>query len=323
MSHYLKSSPRWHVLFLPEMLVDAVSSQVQNPEESLNVQNIAKGLNLTHRELMEQQKEGLDQAQKAKGHQVALEIGENIDVSEQQEALKNFESKKGLRDNSGLGGTSNKHSYGNIHGPDVVGRNSNDHHAGNVDSRTNKHGGYRGDNHAEGGRPRSRPPVEHEYDVVRTPPTQRCLSEPGHRQEQAFKGTNEQAHRGTNEQALTSTNSPSSRPRDVDQHRERVQNYPIQDSVRHDRLHEMALQPFQNLDQDASSRSNLPTQENSVAAATGTVDDSFMESELTTGSLIQIPSSEPAGPWRYGTIKWIGLVPSIQGKVAGIELVSL
>ncbi len=42
---------------------------------------------------------------------------------------------------------------------------------------------------------------------------------------------------------------------------------------------------------------------------------------LGVGSLIQIPSSDQER-LRYGTIKWIGLLPNVQGKIAGIELVN-
>ena len=44
---------------------------------------------------------------------------------------------------------------------------------------------------------------------------------------------------------------------------------------------------------------------------------------LAVGSLIQIPSNEAQNPLRYGTIKWIGLVPTVKGTIAGIELVRL
>ena len=56
-----------------------------------------------------------------------------------------------------------------------------------------------------------------------------------------------------------------------------------------------------------------------VKAATGDVDPASMN--LGVGSLIQIPSSDQE-ILRYGTIKWIGLLPNVQGKIAGIELVN-
>ena len=42
---------------------------------------------------------------------------------------------------------------------------------------------------------------------------------------------------------------------------------------------------------------------------------------LGVGSLIQIPSSDQDTP-RYGTIKWIGLLPNVRLQIAGIELVN-
>ena len=42
---------------------------------------------------------------------------------------------------------------------------------------------------------------------------------------------------------------------------------------------------------------------------------------LTVGSLIQIDSPDPQNPRRYGTIKWIGTLPNVRGRIAGIELV--
>ena len=51
--------------------------------------------------------------------------------------------------------------------------------------------------------------------------------------------------------------------------------------------------------------------------------DDSVNPNLTVGSLIQMPSNEPTSPLRYGTIKWIGLISNVQGKIAGIELVRL
>ena len=39
------------------------------------------------------------------------------------------------------------------------------------------------------------------------------------------------------------------------------------------------------------------------------------------GDLIQIPCPGPGHPVRYGTVKWIGLLPNVVGQLAGIELV--
>ena len=41
------------------------------------------------------------------------------------------------------------------------------------------------------------------------------------------------------------------------------------------------------------------------------------------GSMIQIRLSYENNPWRYGVIRWIGMMPKVAGTVAGIELVSL
>lgn len=43
------------------------------------------------------------------------------------------------------------------------------------------------------------------------------------------------------------------------------------------------------------------------------------DSNLTVGSLIQITDAN--NTLRFGTIKWIGLISNVQGKIAGIELV--
>ena len=45
------------------------------------------------------------------------------------------------------------------------------------------------------------------------------------------------------------------------------------------------------------------------------------ETELKEGSLIQIPSQNPMSPFWYGVVRWIGHVPNIAEKVAGIQLV--
>ena len=46
-------------------------------------------------------------------------------------------------------------------------------------------------------------------------------------------------------------------------------------------------------------------------------------SQMEVGSLIRIPSYDITHPWRHGTIKWIGNLENIQGKIAGIELVRI
>ena len=44
---------------------------------------------------------------------------------------------------------------------------------------------------------------------------------------------------------------------------------------------------------------------------------------MEVGSFIRIPLYDITNPWRYGTIKWIGNLENIQGKIAGIELVRI
>ena len=41
------------------------------------------------------------------------------------------------------------------------------------------------------------------------------------------------------------------------------------------------------------------------------------------GSMVQIQSNDENNPYRYGVIRWIGVMPKVAGRVAGIELVSL
>ena len=43
---------------------------------------------------------------------------------------------------------------------------------------------------------------------------------------------------------------------------------------------------------------------------------------LNVGSRIQVATKQAQEPFKYGVIRWIGEVPQIQGKLAGIELVS-
>ena len=45
------------------------------------------------------------------------------------------------------------------------------------------------------------------------------------------------------------------------------------------------------------------------------------EEKITEGSLIQIPNGNGDGNI-YGVVQWIGSMPSVEGLVAGIELVS-
>ncbi len=60
MNRIIKSVPKGYALFLPESFVDAVLTK-----ESLNVDNIVAKMKF-HQELMKQQREGLEQAQKTK-----------------------------------------------------------------------------------------------------------------------------------------------------------------------------------------------------------------------------------------------------------------
>ena len=59
-----------------------------------------------------------------------------------------------------------------------------------------------------------------------------------------------------------------------------------------------------------------------VHASAASVGDGAVNPNLSEGSLIQIPVSGPSNPLRYGTIKWIGLLPNATGEVARIELVT-
>ena len=56
-----------------------------------------------------------------------------------------------------------------------------------------------------------------------------------------------------------------------------------------------------------------------LAASTGPPPGEDLSHGLGVGSLIQIPAAD--GSVKYGTIKWIGLIANVQGKIAGIELV--
>ena len=49
--------------------------------------------------------------------------------------------------------------------------------------------------------------------------------------------------------------------------------------------------------------------------------DADRDSSLRVGSLIELPSSHVGSSPLYGTIKWIGLLPNVEGRIAGIELV--
>ena len=51
------------------------------------------------------------------------------------------------------------------------------------------------------------------------------------------------------------------------------------------------------------------------------VGESAAGNRFVEGNLIQIPSPDPSQSMRYGTIKWIGLLPGVVEEVAGIELV--
>ena len=68
---------------------------------------------------------------------------------------------------------------------------------------------------------------------------------------------------------------------------------------------------------DGQSAVPLPV----FAASTGPPGEDLSHG-LGVGSLIQIPGADGHSV-KYGTIKWIGLVPNAQGKIAGIELVRI
>lgn len=132
---------------------------------------------------------------------------------------------------------------------------------------------------------------DHVYDVAATPPTNRHLSQP------------EQQN-----QAHDEDNNLSTQQLSVDDHRAFPHHNRFPNSVQHDELHRRGLQDDH-------------TTPAFVAAATGLDDDSSTDFGLAVGSLIQIPSPDPTNPLRYGTIKWIGAVPNVKGRIAGIELV--
>ncbi len=79
-------------------------------------------------------------------------------------------------------------------------------------------------------------------------------------------------------------------------------NLPVQD--RDDNNVRKEMSEIQNINIKAMARDVDPASNN-----------------LGVGSLIQIPSSNQDTP-RYGTIKWIGLLPNVRGQIAGIELVN-
>ncbi len=178
---------------------------------------------------------------------------------------------------SGVGRGNSVDSYGS-HGAGPEGRNQNPQHQ-----------------------------VNHEYDVIHTPPAQRHLSQPEPRKEMAHGGDTNTSSRLSNVDQHRGL-----RHSDVDQHKELEHDQRYQ----HDQLHQLYPQDTR-IDQGASAH-KIPKE--SVLATTG-VNDSLIDSNLAVGSLIQIQPPEPNNPLRYGTIKWIGVVQTIKGKVAGIELV--
>ena len=42
---------------------------------------------------------------------------------------------------------------------------------------------------------------------------------------------------------------------------------------------------------------------------------------LGVGSTVQLQTTDPSTPQRYGVIRWVGEVPGVNGQIAGIELV--
>ena len=337
MSHILKSTPKVHALFLPEALVDP---------EDVNVASIASDLKLTHNELMKQQKEGLKQAQKAisdrEGENAikALKAAEeSLDITRQREAYVRYEAEKearersNVRERSGSGSHSHKpsskpddqgyygagdagtgtshtsgvkrdshsaegahisrHDYSRNADDAGHGHSGNWHDAGRGNKPARAGGNKPGTQQGGGGTPR-RP--EHVYDTATpsTPPTKRYMSQPDQRN---------QAHGGD-------SSIPKQYSVDVDDHRD----YP---KPLHDELYQRRLKPLQEQGQDDHSLTP------SVAAAAELDDDSSTDFGLAVGSLIQIPSHDPKNPLKYGTIKWIGFVQNVKGKIAGIELVMI
>lgn len=71
---------------------------------------------------------------------------------------------------------------------------------------------------------------------------------------------------------------------------------------------------------DKHRPSSLPANPRPIhITSQSSVDETF---SLTEGSLIQIPAADTHNPMRYGVIRWIGKVPNVLGRVAGIELVN-
>ena len=68
----------------------------------------------------------------------------------------------------------------------------------------------------------------------------------------------------------------------------------------------------------SGSQTHSASEEHSVLAYNGT----GPTNNCYVGSMVQIPSPDEDNPFRYGVIKWIGLIPRVSGRVAGIKLVS-
>ena len=68
----------------------------------------------------------------------------------------------------------------------------------------------------------------------------------------------------------------------------------------------------------SGSQTHSASEEHSVLAYSGT----GPTNNCYVGSMVQIPSPDEDIPFRYGVIKWIGLIPRVSCRVAGIKLVS-
>lgn len=285
MSHILKAVPKRHALFLPEVLVDPLSSEPKRSSHAIEMSNIAADLEVTD-QFIQQQEEELKRANAAKTTRDdeaalnAIQIAEeSLDITKQQLEYERIQSERkqfsGRSNNIQTEGIQN----GTKRGVDghCLGR------ASNVDNRTS---GFNSDNVGLEDKRK-----HHVYDEIHTTPPQRHFSQPEPSSEHASP-------------------FPDSRHLDTDQAK---QNYLAQDS-QHRQLH-------QNHHRGAHTSQFEDTAQDTLIASTGLQDDS--NSSLSVGSLIQIPSKLQTDPWKFGTIKWIGTIANVQGIIAGIELVRI
>ena len=68
----------------------------------------------------------------------------------------------------------------------------------------------------------------------------------------------------------------------------------------------------------SDSQAHSASEEHPVLASSGT-EPTY---NFNVNSMVQVPSYDEDIPFRYGVIRWIGFIPRMSGRVAGIELVS-